>query len=91
MKVFILYFNSFVQVDTSLFLLLVEDNTVVLSLEPLHGVLLGQPVLEAHVASLATSVADIHAGSSHHHVEVHAVDTDAGVIPGKRHKCVKKS
>ena len=80
---FILYFNSFIRVDTSLFLLLVEDNTIVLGLEPLHGVLLGQPVLEAHVAGLAAPVADVHAGSAHDHVEVHAVDTDARVIPDK--------
>ena len=83
MNVFILYFNSFVQVDTSLFLLLVEDNTVVLGLEPLHGVLLGQPVLEAHAAALAAPVADVHAGPSHHHVEVHTVDTDARVVPDR--------
>ena len=62
-------------------LLAVQDDSVVLGLEPLHGVLLGQPVLEAHVASLAAPVADIHAGSAHHHVEVHAIDTDAGVVP----------
>ena len=80
---FILYFNSFIRVDTSLFLLLVEDNTIVLCLEPLHGVLLGQPVLESHVAGLAAPVADVHARSAHDHVEVHAVDTDAGVIPDK--------
>ena len=80
---FILYFNRFVQVDTSLFLLLVEDNTVVLGLEPLHGVLLRQPVLEAHAATLAAPVADVHAGSAHDHVEVHTVNTDARVIPDK--------
>ena len=60
-----------------------EDHTVVFGLEPLHGILLGQPVLEAHVTSLTAPVTDIHAGPAHHHVEVHAVDTNAGVVPGK--------
>ena len=62
-------------------LLLVEDDAVVFGLEPLHGVLLAQPVLRADPAGLAAPVADIEAGSAHHDVEVHAVDADAGVIP----------
>ena len=62
-------------------LLAVEDDSIVLGLEPLHGVLLGESVLESNTSSLATSVADIHAGSSHDHVEVHTIDTDAWVIP----------
>ena len=62
-------------------LLLVEDDAVVLGLEPLHGVLLVQPVLRADPAGLAAPVADIEAGSAHHDVEVHAVDADAGVVP----------
>ena len=61
-------------------LLLVEDDAVVLGLEPLHGVLLAQPVLRADPAGLAAPVADIEAGSTHHDVEVHAVDADAGVV-----------
>ena len=61
-------------------LLLVEDDAVVLGLEPLHGVLLAQPVLRADPAGLAAPVADIEAGSAHHDVEVHAVDADAGVV-----------
>ena len=66
-----------------LLLLAVQDDAVVLGLEPLHGVLLGQPVGEADPPSLAAPVTDVHAGPSHHHVEVHAVDTNAGVIPGR--------
>ena len=62
----------------------VEDDAVKLGLEPLHGVLLGQSVGEPHTASLAAPVADIHAGSAHHHVKVHAIDTDAGVVPEKK-------
>ena len=66
-----------------LLLLAVQDDAVVLGLEPLHGVLLGQPVGEADPPSLAAPVTDVHARPSHHHVEVHAVDTNAGVVPGK--------
>ena len=46
-------------------LLAVEDDPVVLGLEPLHGVLLGQPVREPNSAGLAASVTDVHAGSAH--------------------------
>merc|ERR1719384_1665007 len=63
-----------------LLLLAVQDDAVILGLEPLHGVLLGQPVGEADPPSLAAPVTDVHAGPSHHHVEVHAVDTNAGII-----------
>ena len=62
-------------------LLAVEDDTVILGLEPLHGVLLGQPMLEANASSLAAPVSHVHTGPAHHHVEVHAVDTDARVVP----------
>ena len=65
-----------------LLLLAIQDDAVILGLEPLHGVLLGQPVGEADPPSLAAPVTDVHAGPSHHHVEVHAVDTNAGVVPG---------
>ena len=65
-------------------LLAVEDDTVVLGLKPLHGVLLGQSVLEANVTGLAASVSDIHARSAQHDVEVHTVDTDAGIVPKNR-------
>ena len=62
-------------------LLAVEDDSVVLGLEPLHGVLLGQPVGEPNSPGLAAPVADVHAGPAHDHVEVHTVDSDAGVVP----------
>ena len=47
-------------------------------------------MLEAHAAALAAPVADIHAGSAHHHVEVHTVDTDARVVPDEN-KRIKAS
>ena len=61
----------------------VEDDAVKLGLEPLHGVLLGQSVRKSHTASLATPVTDVHASAAEDNVEVHAVDTDAGVVPEK--------
>merc|ERR550517_1238453 len=63
-----------------LMLLAVEDDSVVLGLEPLHGVLLGQPVGEPNSAGLAAPVTDVHAGSAHDHVEVHTVDSNAGIV-----------
>ena len=64
-------------------LLAVEDDSVKLGLEPLHGVLLGEPVGETNTAGLATSVTNVHARPSQDNVEVHAVDSNAGVVPGK--------
>ena len=61
----------------------VEDDAVKLGLEPLHGVLLGEPVGKSNSPSFATSVTNIHAWSPKDNVEIHAVDTNAGVIPGR--------
>ena len=66
---------------STVLLFAVEDDAVELGLEPLHGVLLGQSVRKSHTASLATPVTNIHAGSAEDNVEVHAVDTNAGVVP----------
>jgi hypothetical protein len=57
-----------------------------LGLEPLHGVLLGEPVGESNMASLPPPVQHIHTGPAQHHIEVHAVDTNAGVVPSQQ-KC----
>merc|ERR1719411_1955631 len=58
----------------------IEDDAVKLGLEPLHGILLGQHVGKSNTSSLATSVADVHAGPAEDNVEVHAVDTDTRVV-----------
>ena len=63
-----------------LVLALVEDDAVILGLEPLHGVLLDQLVRSAHAAGLLPPVPDVHAGSAQHHVEVHAINTDRRVV-----------
>ena len=63
-------------------LLAVEDDAVKLGLEPLHGVLLGQPVGEPNTTSLAAPVSDVHARPTEDNVEVHPIDANAGVVPG---------
>ena len=72
------------RVADSLLRLAGEDDTVVLGLEPLHGVLLGEAVGETDVSGLAPPVPHVHAGPAQHHVEVHAVDTNARVIPAHK-------
>merc|ERR1719220_458056 len=57
-----------------------EDHTVVLGLEPLHGVLLGEAVGEANLADLGSPVSDVHPGPAEDDKEVHAVNANAGVI-----------
>ena len=49
-------------------------------LEPLHGFFLGHAVLGSDTALLTPLVADIEARAAQHHVEVHAVDANAGVV-----------
>jgi hypothetical protein len=57
-----------------------EDDTIVFLLEPLHGVLLGQSVLETNLATLAATVGDIESRTSEHDVEVKTIDTNAGIV-----------
>ena len=52
----------------------VEDDPVVLGLEPLHGVVLDQLLRGADASRLPPAVAHVGAGSAQHDVEVHAVD-----------------
>jgi len=51
-----------------------------LLLEPLHGILLGQSVLESNLASLAAAVGHIESGSAEDNIEVKTIDTNAGVV-----------
>merc|ERR1719336_489159 len=57
-----------------------QDDTVVLLLEPLHGLLLLDLVVDANLAALVLLVRHTEAWPSHHDVEVHAVDADARVV-----------
>merc|ERR1740129_760101 len=58
----------------------IQKDAVVLGLEPLHAVLLRQPVVEADLAPLELLVLHAEAGPGEVDVEVHAVDARAGVV-----------
>ena len=60
---------------------LVEDHTLVLDLEPLHGVLLGDPVLDTNTGLAPAPAGDTVPSTLKNNVEVHAVDTGRWVIP----------
>ena len=59
---------------------LVEDDAIVLLLEPLHRLLAGHLVLVAESASLGLSLGHTAAGTSQLHVEIHTEDTGVGVV-----------
>jgi hypothetical protein len=65
---------------------LVEDDTLVLDLEPLHGIFLGNPVLDAHPGLASASTSNTIPSSLKNDIEVHAVNTSWWVIPGKKGK-----
>ena len=58
----------------------VEDDTVVLGLEPLHRLLLDQAVREPNSSDLLTPMSDIHASPAQDDVEVHAVDANRWIV-----------
>jgi hypothetical protein len=60
---------------------LVEDHTLVLDLEPLHGVLLGDPVLDTNTGLAPAAAADAVPSTLKDDIEVHAVNTGRWVIP----------
>merc|ERR1712088_190007 len=66
--------------DAVTYLFAGQDDAVVLLLEPLHGLLLLDLVVDAHLAALVLLVRHAEARPGHHDVEVHAVDTDARVV-----------
>jgi hypothetical protein len=65
---------------TILSLLLVNDDTVVLGLEPLHGVFLDKSVWEANATSLLFSVPDVQTGTTEDNIEVHTINADTGIV-----------
>lgn len=56
------------------------DNAVEAALEPLEGLLALDAVLEADAALHPAAAGDAVTGAGHADVEVHAVDTDRGVV-----------
>merc|ERR1712240_809278 len=75
-----MYFKAMYTLTPLLGSLAGQDDSIVLSLEPLHGVLLGQTVGESNLADLLPPVSDVAAGSSEDHEEVHSIDTNAGIV-----------
>merc|ERR1712029_935604 len=59
---------------------LVEDDTIVFGLEPLHGVVLDQSVGESDGSCAPLLLEDVHAWPTQHNIEVHTVDADVGVV-----------
>ena len=58
----------------------IQENAVVLGLEPLHAILLLQLVGGSHLSHLQLAVLHTAARAGQVHVEVHAVDTGARVV-----------
>ena len=58
----------------------IEDDTIIFGLEPLHGVVLVEPVGEADAAGLPLPVSNVHTGTPQNNVEIHTVNTDGGVV-----------
>ena len=58
----------------------VQDDTVILGLEPLHGLLLHKSVRESDSSDLSASVSHVHASPAQDDVEVHTVDADGGIV-----------
>lgn len=67
----------------SVALSLVEDDTLVLDLEPLHGVFLSDPVLDPNTGLAPAATGDTVPSTLKDDVEVHAVDTSRWIIPYK--------
>ena len=66
--------------DTIALLGLVENDAIVLLLEPLHGLLASHLVRVAKSASLGLSLRHATTGASQLHVEIHTEDTGVGVV-----------
>jgi hypothetical protein len=67
-------------------LCLVEDHTLILDLEPFHGVLLGDPVLDTNARLAPSAAGNTVPSPLKDNVEVHAIDTSRWVIPEKVQK-----
>jgi len=63
---------------------LVEDDTFVLHLEPLHGIFFGHPVLDAYARLAPAPASDTVTSPLQNDVKVHTINTSRRVIPGKK-------
>ena len=57
-----------------------QEDALVLGLEPVHGILLGHAVLHADSSGSDLSLGDAVAGADEDDIEVHAEDTGGGVV-----------
>lgn len=60
---------------------LVEDNSFVFDLEPLHGIVLGNSVLDSNTGLAPSATSHTVTGTLEHNVEVHTIDTSRRIIP----------
>ena len=67
---------------------LVEDDTFVLHLEPLHGILLGHPVLDPNTGLAPAAASDAVPSALKDDVEVHSINTSGRIIPDTNGKKV---
>ena len=64
--------------------LLVKNDSLIFHLEPLHGVLLGHPVLNPNTGLGPSSASYPVPGPLQHHEKVHSVDTRGRVVPAQQ-------
>merc|ERR1711976_170891 len=57
-----------------------QYHTIILLLEPLHGLFLVHPMLGANAGCPLPPVGDVEAWSTQHYIEVHAIDTNVGIV-----------
>merc|ERR1712180_465029 len=57
-----------------------HQNTVILLLKPFHGISLSNSVLEPNSRLLSTTVGDVVTRTSKHNIEIHSIDTNAGIV-----------
>ena len=54
---------------------LVEDDTLILDLEPLHGIFLGHPVLDSNTGLAPATASNTVSSTLKNNIEVHAINT----------------
>merc|ERR1719354_974547 len=59
---------------------LVKKDTIVFLLEPFHRVGFCDSVFESHSGLLSATVGNVVSRSGKHNIEIHSVDTDAGIV-----------
>ena len=65
-------------------LCLVKDDSLVLDLEPFHGILLGDPVLNPNSRFAPPTTTNTVSRALQNHIEVHTINTSGWVIPARR-------